>query len=233
MTSNIVLPKNFDCNNLGFDDLKLNSNGGKVVYLKYEGQQRLTMQTPKLTTPFGISEFKDDKTGTVKYSIDASFKGMNEDAKIQTFYDKMTEIDSTIVDLAVENSKEWFGKKMKKEIVEELYRPLIKVSKDPEKYAPTMKFKIQSNSKDELMIEAFDNNREPVDILETLKSGSKVRGIIECSSIWFVNKQFGVTWRAVQLEVTKSDKISGFSFVTEDDDVEDEYEDDDNNEDEL
>lgn len=225
MTSNIVLPKNFDCDKLGFDDLKLNSNGGKVVYMKYDGQQRLTMQTPKLTTPFGMSEFRDDKTGTVKYSIDVSFKGANDDSKIQTFYDKMAELDSKIVDFAVDNSKEWFGKKMKKEIVEELYRPLVKQSKDPEKYAPTMKFKIQNNSKDELMIEAFDDSRQTVDIMDTLKPGSKVRGIIECSSIWFVNKQFGVTWRAVQLEITKSDKLSGFSFVTEEDEgFEEEYE---------
>ena len=225
MTSNIVLPKNFDCDKLGFDDLKLNSNGGKVVYMKYDGQQRLTMQTPKLTTPFGMSEYRDDKTGIVKYSIDVSFKGSNDDSKIQTFYDKMAVIDSKIVDIAVENSKEWFGKKMKKEIVEELYRPLVKQSKDPEKYAPTMKFKIQNNNKDELMIETFDDTRQPVDIMDALKPGSKVRGIIECSSIWFVNKQFGVTWRAVQLEITKSDKLSGFSFVAEEDEVfEEEYE---------
>ena len=56
--------------------------------------------------------------------------------------------------------------------------------------------------------------------------------LIECSSIWFVNKQFGVSWRLVQVELHKPDKISGFSFMEDSDNDEEEYEevtDDENN----
>jgi len=226
--ANIVLPTQFDCEKIGFDDMKINNNGGKVVYMKYGDTQRVTMQTPKITAPFGLSEYRDDKTGSVKYSIDVSFKGMESDSKIQTFFDKMKALDEAVINTAIDNSKEWFGKKMKREVIEELYRPVVKPAKDPEKYAPTMKFKLQSNNQDELMVEAFDSDKNKINIIDTFKPGSKLRGIVECSSIWFVNKQFGVTWRALQVEVTKSDKISGFSFVPEDDEydtpeIENEY----------
>ena len=89
-----------------------------------------------------MSTFTDEKTGAVKYSLDISFRGMESEPKIQEFHDKMHSIDEMLIKEGVAHSKEWFGKKMSKEVIQEFYRPLVKPSKDPEKYAPTMKFKI-------------------------------------------------------------------------------------------
>jgi len=220
-TSMITIAKNFTTNSLANEDVKTNSLGGKVVYLKYNGQKRLTMQTPLVSAPFGLSTYTDEKTGITKYSIDMSFKGMDNDPKIKTFHDKMQEMDNWILSLAEKNSKEWLGKKMSKEVVEALYRPIVKLAKDPEKYAPTMKMKITNGRNGEMSVEAFDSKRERIDMKE-ITQGSRIRCLIEASSIWFVNKQFGVSWRLVQTEVHKPDRISGFSFMEESDD-EDEY----------
>lgn len=222
-TSNMItLAKNFNASDLSCEDVKTNSLGGKVVYLKYNDQKKLTMQTPLVSAPFGLSTYTDEKTGITKYSIDMSFKGMDSDPKIQTFHDKMIELDNHILELAEKNSKEWLGKKMSKEVVEALYRPVVKLAKDPEKYAPTMKMKITNGRNGEMNVEAYDSSRNKMDMKE-LTQGSRIRCLIECSSIWFVNKQFGVSWRLVQVEVHKPDKISGFSFM-EDSDDEEEYE---------
>ena len=218
-TSMITLAKNFNTSALAHEDVKTNSLGGKVVYLKYNDQKRLTMQTPLVSAPFGLSTYTDEKTGITKYSIDMSFKGMDNDQKIKMFHDKMQDMDNWILSLAEKNSKEWFGKKMSKEVVEALYRPIVKLAKDPEKYAPTMKLKITNGRDGEMAVEAFDAKRERMDLKE-LTQGSRIRCLVEASSIWFVNKQFGVSWRLVQTEVHKPDRISGFSFMEESDDEE-------------
>ena len=116
-------------------------------------------------------------------------------------------------------------KKLSKEVVENFYRPLIKPAKDPEKYAPTMKLKIRQNRVGAMVIDCYDGDRQRVDILEAVMPGSRVTAILECNSVWFVNKNmFGISWNIAQLKVQKSDKIAGFSFMEEDDNEEEEYE---------
>tara|TARA_B100001996_G_C18623071_1_gene578564 strand:- start:372 stop:1046 length:675 start_codon:yes stop_codon:yes gene_type:complete len=215
----IITPKNFDANMINYADVKKNSMGGNMVYLSYgEEKQRMTLQTPEMSAPFGVSTFTDDKTGAVKYSIDCSFRGMNDDPKLKLFSEKMQDFDKMMVNTAVKNSKEWFGKKMTKEVVEELYRPIVKPAKDPEKYAPTMKMKIRNID----TVEVYDHNKNAV-TSEKLVKGSKLKSIIECSSIWFVNKSFGVSWNLVQVLMSIPDKVSGFS-IKEDSDDDEEYE---------
>ena len=218
--SNITLPKNFDASLIQFDSVKQNSMGGKIVYLSYNGQKKINMQTPEMNCPFGLSIFHDDKSNTDKYSLDASFKGMDENEKVKMFHDKLSDFDNLLIETAVKNSKDWLGKKMSKEVVSELYRPMVKLAKDPEKYSPTIKYKIRSGKDEKLQVEAYDSTKNKMDI-KNLVSGSKVQSIIECASVWFVNKQFGVSWNLVQCKVGKSDKVAGYSFVAEDDDSDD------------
>ena len=222
MANTIVLPKNFDVNELSFDSVKKNAMGGNVVYFKYEGHPKVIMQTPVVSAPFGLSTYTDDKTGAVKYSLDISFRGMEEDPKIQLFHDKMAAFDDYLMDSAVSNSKEWFGKKQSKEVVENFYRPLVKPSKDPSKYAPTMKFKIMTKRDGTIDVDAYDGQKQKVNLQDVLTSGVKLQAIIEAGSVWFVNKtMFGISWKLVQVKVLPSDKIAGFSFQ-EDSDEEDE-----------
>ena len=232
MANTIVLPKNFDANELTFDSVKKNAMGGNVVYFKYEGHPKVIMQTPVVAAPFGLSTYTDDKTGAVKYSLDISFRGMEEDPKVQMFHDKMSDFDNFLMNTAVSNSKEWFGKKQSKEVVENFYRPLVKPSKDPSKYAPTMKFKIMTKRDGTIDVDTFDANRNKVNLQDVLAPGVKLQAIIEAGSVWFVNKtMFGISWKLVQVKVLPSDKIAGFSFQEESDneeetegDAEEEYE---------
>jgi len=214
----IILAKNFVAEKLQFDSVKKNALGGKVVYLNYENSKKITMQTPELSTPFGLGSYTDDSTGITKYSLDASFRGMEQDAKVKSFHDAMKNLDNYLIDVAVKNSKDWFGKKMSREVVEELYRPLVKPSKEPEKYAPTIKFKIISNDSG-MKVLAFDQNKEPFD-MNNMTPGGQVACIIEVGSVWFVNKQFGVSWRLVQAKINQQEQLTGCAFVDSDSDDE-------------
>eukprot|EP00976_Prorocentrum_cordatum_P008665 173318-Prorocentrum_minimum.AAC.1 len=87
-----------------------------------DNRQRIVLQTPKLAAPFGVSEYiPENNIGPIKYSLDASFKGMDSDKRLASFYETIRKIDSRMIDLAVENSPVWFGKKMSKEVVDGPY----------------------------------------------------------------------------------------------------------------
>jgi hypothetical protein len=127
--------------------------------------------------------------------------------------DVLRAVDEHMVNMGVEHSVEWFGKKMSREVVAELYRPLVKESKQPEKYAPVCKCKIRNVQK----VDAFTKNREPYSVSDILP-GSTIRCILEFAPIWFVNKQFGLTMNLLQLEFVEAPagKLEGFSFVEDD-----------------
>ena len=223
MANNIILSKNLDVSAISYEPAKKNAMGGNVVPLKFQGSSKIVLQTPVVSAPFGLSTFTDDKTGAVKYSLDISFRGMEEDPRIQQLHDKMAEIDNALIEEGVKNSKEWFGKKMSREVLENFYRPLVKPAKDPTKYAPTMKIKVMTDRTGDISCDAYDHTKQKVKLDEALVSGSKVQVILECSSVWFVGKtMYGISWRLLQVRIQKNDKIAGFSFIEDSDEDSDE-----------
>lgn len=221
----VILYKNFDINSLNACEVVKNKSGGNQVSLKYNDQKKIILQVPAMNAPFGLSEYvPDNKSNPVKYSIDFSFRGHQEDIKIGNYLKLMRNLDSYMIDAGVQNSKAWFGKEMSKEVVSELYRPLVKESKQPEKYAPTIKMKIRTRpDTNTLIVEAFNStDRTPFDI-NTFQPGTNGKCIVDFAPIWFVNKQFGLTLTILQLEVCEvpQNKLVGFAFQNDDDDDDD------------
>jgi len=213
--NNILMYKDIDATKLNNQTSVKNKSGGLSIPLDYDGMKNVKFQTPVVTVPFGLSEYTPD-TGPVKYSMDLSFKNHDNDKRIQVFMEKMKSIDEYLVEMAVTNSPEWFGKKMSKEVVEELYRPLIKLSKQPEKYAPTIKMKVRSTNNEPAIV-AFDCNKQIFDMTQ-FTGGTEVKAIVDISPIWFVNKQFGITLSLLALEVhhVPSNRLTAFAFQDED-----------------
>ena len=209
-----MMYKNFDASKLAVGELSKNRAGGNQVSLMYDERKgNIILQTPVVSVPFGLSEYVPDGSDP-KYSIDISFKGHEDNSRTAAFKRIMEDVDEHMISLGVLNSRKWFaGKALSREVVEELYRPLVKPSKQPEKYAPTLKCKIRSLSN----LDAFTKERQPFDI-NMLQMGSTVKLILEFSPVWFVNKQFGVTLNILQLEINTipENKLSGFAFIDED-----------------
>ena len=195
-----------------------NKSGGQSIPLKYKGEAFYMLQSPVMTTPFGISEYTPDN-GPTKFSLELSFKGHETIPQVQSFMNTIENIDKHMIELAVANSSEWFGKKMSPEVVAELYRPLLKPSKQPEKYAPTLKMKIRPNRNDEtkLDVQAFTREKESFDIT-TIIPGTTAKAIFDIAPIWFVNKQFGTTLTLLALEVHSLPMrhLTSLSFQPED-----------------
>lgn len=213
----------FDPTAVTFSGLDKNKKGGKVVFLSIPdatgGRQRITIQTPAVAIPFGVTPFQEATTGEIQsYSVDMTFRNTETDPRVAGFLAKMREFDELLLDTAVANSKEWFGKTMSKDIVAEFYRRLVKEPTNP-KYPPIMKAKVQLQN-GQPNAHFYDENRQAVPI-DYLVKGSTIKMILEVDRIWFVNKNFGVTWRLLQAKVcSKPAKLEGYSF--QDDEEQDE-----------
>jgi hypothetical protein len=228
MASQIVKHSNFSASNITFRPPKSLNNGGKMVYVAYDGGI-LNLQTPMMVLPYGISEFEDPNTGMKKYHIDLSFRGEDENEQLAQFHRALAELDEFMVNSAVKNSMTWFKGKKPRAVLEELYAPVLKKSKDKEtgepngKYPDTFKVKLQyDNESGEFKCELFDNDTKqavnvPPDV--HLSKGTRMKCLIACSGVWFAGGRFGLSFRLIQAKVkVPPGRISGYSFLDDDED---------------
>ena len=129
MSTNIQRYENFDPSSVILSKMKKNKNGGKTVYINAPENKKLYLQLPFMRSPFGLSAFTDEATNRTSYSLDLSFDKDNEDAC--ALMEKLSELDSKIISVVAENSKEWLGKPYNIEVIKEaLYKPLVRPGKD-------------------------------------------------------------------------------------------------------
>lgn len=216
MASNITLAKDFDSSKLTYSDVKVLDNGGKTLYVSYN-RAPLVLQTPEMSAPFGMQKWTNDNRD--KYTLDLSFKNMDNRPPLQVFYDALNKIDTQLVEDAFKNKDSWFkGKKLPSlDVVEALYTPLIKHAKDKDtgevtdKYPPT--FKMNVPFKDgSFACEVYDDKRNLVDLSTLETKGARVTALIQCTGVWLAGGKFGSSWKVVQMKVVPSQRIKGYAF---------------------
>ena len=185
-----------DLNDLVFGQPRVNTMGGQSVPVTMNGE-KLRIQLPKCDLPFGLNNWNE------RYSADLSLK--NE--SITNF---MTSFDSHMVNVATDNCKQWFNKTLSNETVSELYKPCVKKS---DKYAPIMRYKFIPQE-----CSVFDNNRNAVSH-KCIVKGCSVVAIAELIGLYFVAKEFGATWKVIQLKVWQPpvSSLKEYAFIDEDD----------------
>lgn len=251
--SSTILPKNIDISKLKYSEVKTLQSGAKSVYINY-GTGKLRLQTPVMSMPYGLGEGYEDKqlakAGTVvnkpanekKYDLTLSFKGQDENPKIQLFHDKLKEIEQKIIDDAFNNRLEWFKDDFdgNKSFVAKLFNNMVKIDKDPKtgkpigKYPPTFKVKIPfDNKNDKFTFDSYTMENDEVDfeqIMKKLKSG-KCQLIIELSGIWFAGGKYGCTWKMISGKFQISQNMKA-TFIEDSDTEKAVIEDDDDEEEE-
>jgi len=231
-SNDIVLPRNFDISNLTYGPLKQLTSGGKTIYLSYSGKN-LLMQTPFMKAPFGIKKWDGESGAPDKYNLDLSLEGSETNETIGQFFSALKAIDQRMLNDAFENSQLWFKKKYPSiEVIEALYTPTVKYSKDRDtgeinnKYAPT--FKMLLPMKDgEFTCTAFGPGARPTELnlAEIIQSGrsksARIQAIVQCSSIWMVGTKFGVSWKVRQLRIEEPARLPSFAFIKDGNDIDD------------
>lgn len=224
----ILLSKEFNINNVVFDDkIKSLDTGAKMKLMSYN-KNPLIIQTPECILPYGINNNNMDDENAFKYTMDISFKDKDNRSGLMNFFNLIQSLDELIVDQAFKHHKDWFKKSFpSKEVVEALYTPMIKYAKDKDTgeitdaYPPTFKFKVPYvNNK--FQCEFFDysaNSMVPMDVVQMNTKGAKAISIIKCNGIWFAGGKFGVSWKAIQVQIQPKINSAGgcaIKFVSED-----------------
>jgi hypothetical protein len=223
-----ILPKNVDVSKLKYSEVRTLTSGAKSIYVNY-GSSKLRIQTPVMYMPYGIGEGFEDKSiknpevkknTEKKYDLTLSFKGSDENPKINTFLEKMREIETEIIDKAFENREPWFKDDYdgNKAFVARMFSPMIKIDKDQKtgkvvgKYPPTLRVKIPYDGvADKFNFESYDMENTDIvftDIITKLKGG-KTQLIIELTGIWMAGGKYGCTWKVVsgKFQLSQNNKI--------------------------
>lgn len=242
------LPKNIDVSKLRYSELRSLASGAKTVYVNY-GSEKLTIQTPVMSLPYGLGEPYESKDASKKnevvldkekkYDLTMSFRGMDDNPKIKLFHDKLKEIESKIIDDAFANRLAWFKDDFdgNKSFVAKLFSPMVKLYKDSEtgkpsnKYPPTFKAKIPYDNKSNVFtFDSYDMDNNELDfasIMNKLK-GAKTQLIVQLNGIWFAGGKYGCSWKIISGKF-QLHQYSKITFIQDSDTekVEDEEEDDD------
>jgi hypothetical protein len=203
---------------LSNEDIHLSDYYNKKITISGANKKPLRFQIPRMYIPFGLSGFTPE-IGSTKWNIDFSMKGWDEeDNYVKKFYDFVRNIEKYVCDNIQQNSNEIFGNS---DIdLKNMFNSNIKEDHGRE---PKFRIKVDTDLKDMIKPKFFDINEK--DITGKAERGlyQKYSGvsIVEISSVYFLNKKIGLTWRLFQMKVFEPQRLRGFQFIENevDDDV--------------
>ncbi len=183
------------------------ANNTECLYVKYEYPNAivdsLATITPVVFLPFGLSNYEDGE----RWSIDVSFYKMEENKVLERLYNVCVALDDWLLELALNNSERWFGKKKTRDVLLDRMTRLVRESKPPGKYAPTLKVHANPRQK-QFQFKVYPPNSatEEDEIKCTLENAktvlpkkSRVQLLLTFPSVWFSPNSFGWSCRCVQV----------------------------------
>ena len=229
-----ILANEFDVSKITYGTPMTGDSGAKHIRLSYK-RAPLTVQTPDMHAPFGHSSYENNN----KFSIQLAFKDMADRPELKEFYDMLMALDKKIVEDAFSGVLPTHNKKFTSiDVVEILYKPQIKASKD-DKYPANFKVNMPTGDKGEFTFPTYvldpkTHKPELADLKETETKGAVCTMIMQCVGIWVAGgSTFGCTWKATQLRVqptvSKTDyafkEVNGSAFAVAEADLDEKAED--------
>ena len=229
----LIKGKNIDTSAISFSEPRHLDNGAKLVYVNYNGG-RFNIQTPWMELPWDMSCYTEGPYP--KYSMELSFKDVDECDETRAFLEKLNELDSKLVDIGLQESVQFFKKKTSsREVIEGFYNPIVKVSKDKEtgepdgKWPPTMKLKVarkngvwESNRDKPLVVKGKDGKTYSInseDNLEDIfKKNTRLRVKMSCVGLWVASGNYMCQWQLTSAEVDVPDDADNDDFLPDSDD---------------
>lgn len=199
-----------DVNSLQYMRPRTNASGGQTIYINTPktASKRLVISLPKCTLPFGVSDYNGRK------SLQFSLKGDSD--KMQAFKQFLCDLDLRNVQTAVNESATWFKKKINCDVVQTLYNPCMKQNDD--RYPPMFRARLPTHPDTGRFVgDIFDINKNVV-TEACITPGCQVEAIVEMVGIYFVAKEFGVSWKVIQLKVYPNERLTGYAFICDSDD---------------
>lgn len=179
-------------------------------------------QTPKLRIPFGLQE--NDSPNGIRYNASFSFPGVckdektgkytgGTDPKVLQYLEWMQSVESFNRQVARTECKDWFKKDLSMEVIDTLYHSNLFPAKDETKYSPTFKTNIMAKKVGDTQQTQFTTKFYNLDQEEItfndFHNGDEVVALLETSGLWFAGKQFGMSFRILQILVFERDTFKG------------------------
>lgn len=199
-------PSIVSVNNFTYSEPKTNQSGGQTIYINNIDKKPILIRVPRCKIPFGISKYND--RCSIQFSI-----GDNEDQ--QTFKNMLNQLDLKNVQQAANNSNKWFGKSVTSDIIQNLYNPSLK--QNNEKYPPIFRARFPTNDRGFFEGDIYDQYKNIVN-QDSIQPGCEASAIVQITGIYFVSKEFGVSWKIKQLKVFPNNRLVGYSFLEDSDD---------------
>lgn len=184
---------------------------GKFCNVRYNGGA-LYFESPYLHAPTSISSFDDAD----KKTLFLSMRGHDERTEVKVFLDALNSAQERIIDQAA--SIKLLGDKYTREMTSGLMSPLVKTSDAG--YPPAFRLTLPTRD-GKFTFDTFKagpKGPEECDLNEMDVRGASVRAIFTITSVWVVNKQWGVSAKVTQLLVKPAfdAPIAGVSNFSDD-----------------
>lgn len=197
----------YDINKLSFDIIRQKSPAYKnvQVYTNLNKFVHLTLTTPCLYVPFGISTYKNNSD---MKSLTVSLSPL--DKKRKPFLDFLKKLDKMIenkIKNKLDNGDNFTYKTMIEKHSTGKWPLRIKLN------LPKVK---NNNNIEEFAFTIYNAKREPVNI-DSIKAGSRVAIIIELIDIWISEDkhEFGCNWDVIQIKLYPSIINQDYMFIDE------------------
>lgn len=179
-------------------------------------------QAPPLSLPFGLS-VKENNNGirhTAVFSfptvrLDPATGQYNGDPETVKYLQFIEGIDKFNKDKAFQECKLWFKKDQKRAVIDEFYFANMYSGEKAlaGEYSPTFTTKLPV-VKDKFTTQFYNFDPVTRDVVETehaaiTGSVRKAIPLIETRGLWFAGKQFGMSFRVLQMVIYKDDKFEG------------------------
>lgn len=233
MTDMALYPNEVDLNKIKYAEVRVNAKTqAKSVGIFY-GNGRLNLQFPLMSIAYnGVSKQENkDKAGNVtgyRYEMSVSFKGKEENARVQALHSFLEKLQNKFKKDGFENRITWFKDAFDDEpkFVAKLYHPMLVQSKDKDtgkpdgKWPDTFKIKLPfDEAKDAFTFEAHDMQKNELDFTEVWDKlkGGKATPVLQLTGLWFAGGKFGATWRLLMSKFQLSNR-NAVKYRDEDDD---------------
>lgn len=198
-----VAVKKLDINKITYTPLSKGKNGGKVMFLKYEDKP-LIIQLPKMSMPFGASDYNGNEKFNINFSFDLENHTHKECLEI------LKNLDEKLIKDAAKNSEEWFDTKRSIEGIRDSYQSQIKEPKDS-KYQPRIKAGLVMDMKGGFRCSLQNMEGEKVNVnkenvYNMIPSRSVGTAILECVGVWIVQKSLTLTWKVLKMKYERGER---------------------------
>jgi hypothetical protein len=143
---------------------------------------------------YHVRAFTDERKRYFVQLNDVTIVDLTDEMVFEVASDKLDTIHETNIQNAIDNSQEWFGKKLQEKTLRSAYTREETLSAER---IPGTKI--------------FDHEKSLIDF-ETLAPGEVCSVIVEFAGLWFAKKAFGPSWNVVQVKKRQPEETVDDSY---------------------